>query len=68
MEHNDTRDLITTAAAASILGLTPSALSAWRREKKGPPFYAVGGVYRYDRREVIEYRESLRTDPAAEVA
>lgn len=33
--------------AAEFLNVSQATLSRWRREKVGPPFLQVGGVYRY---------------------
>lgn len=33
---------------AEFLTVSQATLSRWRREKVGPPFVQVGGVYRYN--------------------
>jgi len=33
---------------AEFLNVSQATLSRWRREKVGPPFGQVGGVYRYN--------------------
>lgn len=33
---------------AAYLNVSQATLSRWRREKVGPPFLQVGGVYRYN--------------------
>lgn len=33
--------------ASEFLNVSQATLSRWRREKVGPPFVQVGGVYRY---------------------
>lgn len=32
---------------AEFLNVSQATLSRWRREKVGPPFLQIGGVYRY---------------------
>lgn len=34
--------------ASEFLTVSQATLSRWRREKVGPPFVQVGGVYRYN--------------------
>ena len=34
--------------ASEFLTVSQATLSRWRREKVGPPFIQVGGVYRYN--------------------
>lgn len=34
--------------ASEFLTVSQATLSRWRREKVGPPFLQVGGVYRYN--------------------
>ena len=33
---------------AEFLNVSQATLSRWRRERVGPPFVQVGGVYRYN--------------------
>lgn len=66
MEHR-TRDLITTAAAAALLGVSPQALYKWRRENRGPQPYRICGTYRYDRNELLAFLEASRPDQSEEV-
>jgi transposase-like protein len=60
VEHNKQPDLISTAAAAALLGVTPQALYKWRKEGKGPQPYCLDGLYRYDRAVVMEYIKAAR--------
>ena len=55
-------DLISESEAASLLDFTSEAMG-YRRRVSGdcPPFYDVGGVVRYSRREVLAWRR-LRCD------
>ena len=50
-------DLISESEAASLLDCTPQAMG-YRRRVSGdcPPFYDVGGLVRYSRREVLAWR------------
>ena len=50
-------DLISESEAAILLDCTPQAMG-YRRRVSGdcPPFYDVGGLVRYSRREVLAWR------------
>ena len=53
-------ELLTSFEVADRLGLSPWALTAWRRHHKGPPFVRVGRkTIRYPRRDFDEWLASL---------
>lgn len=50
--NHDLPILLDTAAAARLLGLSPSTLEKWRfyRDPEAPPVIRIGRTVRYDRR------------------
>lgn len=52
---------ITSKQAAEILGLTTHrTLDVWRTQGRGPDYFKIGSAVRYDRDEVIAWREARR--------
>ncbi|OJU41475.1 MAG: DNA-binding protein [Microbacterium sp. 69-10] len=47
---------------AEFLNVSQATLSRWRREKVGPPFLQVGGVYRYNPVTVRAWVTKQETD------
>lgn len=56
-------NLISETEAAKILGLTVSALQKWRRTKKGPAYFRVGGAIRYSPDELDRFIQAGRVEP-----
>jgi excisionase family DNA binding protein len=54
--------LLTTAEAASIIGVAERTLRRWSNNKEGPPFTQIGGRRFYDRAEVEEWRRAQRVE------
>ena len=54
--------MIGTAEAAKLLGYQQTTLRRWRAEKKNLPAYKVGGRWRYNRSEVIDFRNAGRRE------
>lgn len=46
------RMLLNAAAAGARLGVTPGTLAKWRIYGRGPRFAKIGGLVRYDAREL----------------
>lgn len=57
---DESRTLLTTAQAAELLGIHPDTLRHYRRTVPHIPHYRIGGAYRYDRREVLEFFRSCK--------
>jgi predicted site-specific integrase-resolvase len=54
--------MVPAKEAARIIGIAPPTLCAWRKAKKGPPYYArVGRIY-YDRSDLSEWIKGLRIE------
>ena len=51
---------MTTAQAATYLGLSPRTLESYRCRGGGPPYYDLGGVVRYLLSDVIEWASKRR--------
>lgn len=51
--------------AADYLGVSQSLLKKWRSEDRGPAYYRFGRRIVYLVRELDEFREAQRHEPAA---
>lgn len=59
-------DLLTATEAATILNIAPSTLRDWANKGYGPCVYRLGPrQFRWDRREVLHFVASRRSDGAA---
>jgi predicted DNA-binding transcriptional regulator AlpA len=60
--------LLTERETATMLAdVSPKTLRNWRYLRQGPPFVKVGGMVRYDRREVERWlvRRTVQTSDRA---
>lgn len=65
---HDSRDLLTTREAATLIHISPRTLEGYRLRGGGPPFYRVGGrAIRYDVGEVLAWAKSVRLLSTSEV-
>ena len=55
--------LLDTNLAARILGCAPSALTKFRRQRRGPPYVRVGKLIRYRRIDLVRWLKSQRVSP-----
>jgi excisionase family DNA binding protein len=53
-------ELLTEAEAAKLLTVSTVTLARWRREGTGPPWFRVGGRFRYRRDELLAWLEEQR--------
>lgn len=57
-------NMISTRAAAAILGISPDTLRGWRAQQKGPQYLAYNSRnVRYDERDVLLWRASFLVAP-----
>jgi predicted site-specific integrase-resolvase len=62
----DSRTVMDPRAAAEYLGIARQTLARWRVEgRTGPPWYKLGGLVRYDCRELETWLRANRR-PAAD--
>lgn len=52
------------AEVARICGRAVRTVEFWRWQKAGPPYYRVCGAVRYNKAEVIAFREAARIEPS----
>lgn len=66
----DSRNLISSAEAARLLGLRSDGwLRRMRSDKDASlPYFHLGRAVRYDEAEVLAFREACRVDPESEAA
>lgn len=58
---HDSRDLLTTAQAAKIVGLSPRTLEGYRLRGNGPTYFRVGKrAVRYDVSDVLAWAKRVR--------
>ena len=62
------RELLTTEAAACVLGLKPGTLEVWRWRGCGPAYSRVGSRIRYSIDDLRAYLVTRRVDPRASAA
>lgn len=55
--------LLTEQEAADYLGLTRSALSAWRTARKGPPYMKLEGSVRYSEAQLAAWARERVVHP-----
>jgi len=56
-------DLMTADETAELLRISTSTLHDWATRSEGPPVYRLGPRHhRWDRRDVLEWLESRRSD------
>ena len=55
--------LLTTPAAAMILGIRPGTLYNWRADNKGPKYFKAGGKVLYDKKDLHKWIEDKKVDP-----
>jgi predicted DNA-binding transcriptional regulator AlpA len=59
-------EMLTTDAAAQVLGVAPATLDAWRcYRRSGPPFVRLGRAVRYRRADLEQYihGRTVRAEP-----
>ena len=56
---------MTTKQVAEFYQISAATLENWRWLKKGPAYSRIGRLVRYDRQDVIRFRESHRVDAEA---
>ncbi|MFM0335639.1 helix-turn-helix domain-containing protein [Paraburkholderia fungorum] len=54
-------ELLDETELAGALRVSVSTVQSWRYQKKGPPFFKVGGAVRYRRSDLDEYIASQAT-------
>ena len=64
MQSNAPEELLTAAETANRLRVHNDTLARWRNEGHGPPFFKLGGTYRYPADELERWIRSRFTDPA----
>lgn len=52
------RRLLTSRQAAEHLGLKEQTLANWRYQRKGPPYFRVGALVKYDERDLDAWLEA----------
>ncbi|MCA9501881.1 MAG: helix-turn-helix domain-containing protein [Spirochaetaceae bacterium] len=57
---------LTETQAAERVGIKPGTLAHWRSAGTGPPYVKVGGRVRYLTRDLDDWLDSRRVEPAAE--
>ena len=60
------KSFITSAEAAKRLAVSVATLPRWRSDKKGPPAYRFGKVWKYDEAELTDYIQSCRVSSSDE--
>ncbi len=50
-------ELLSSEEAGALLKIEPLTLATWRFQKKGPPYYKLGGLVRYDKAALIKWVE-----------
>ena len=61
-------DRLTSAEAASYLGVKMETLNTWRCKNKGPAYYKMGRVINYTRRDLDAYLDlNMRRVATAEM-
>ncbi len=66
MRIKDQPELLDQDQAAEFLGLTANTLMAWRSRKRYDlPYIKVGGLVRYDVRDLITFLESRKVRQVA---
>jgi predicted DNA-binding transcriptional regulator AlpA len=56
--EDTTQQLISTMAAAKLLGLSPSTLSKWRMKGTGPEYIKVGTRVLYERADIAAWLDA----------
>ncbi|KAA9154789.1 helix-turn-helix domain-containing protein [Microbacterium lushaniae] len=57
----DVQPLLTSKEVGVILDVSPSTLSRWREDGRGPRFLNLNGIIRYMHDDVREYIDGNRT-------
>lgn len=57
--------LLDSREVAAYLNISESTLSRWRADRKGPPFFRVGGITRYRLDAVEDWLAALTADEHA---
>jgi len=61
MGKRESSEFLSSYQVADLLGLSPWALTVWRRNHKGPEFFRLGrNTIRYPRRELEAWLALLR--------
>lgn len=65
---NDSRDLLTTREAATLIHISPRTLEGYRLRGGGPPFYRVGPrCVRYDVGDLLAWAKRARLFSTSEI-
>lgn len=60
----ESTDLVDTATAAELLGVTADSLNRWRRNRVGPPWMQIGvRMVKYRRSAIEEYLRAQTETP-----
>ena len=62
-ERRDSSTLLTEDAAARSLGLSASALRAWRQQGRGPRFLRINRTVRYRDADLRAFLEATIVEP-----
>lgn len=62
------RELLDTEAAAEYLGVRPQTLANWRYLGRGPRYYRVVSLVKYDRADLDAWLETTVTEPEPQPA
>lgn len=63
MKENYANEGMTTAQAATIMGISAGSLNNMRSRKAGPKYFKIGKSIRYLRLDVIKYINDRTIDP-----
>lgn len=56
------QNLINTAEAAKLLGISAIGLFRRRKDKVGPPYYRVGNKVLYSKEEILKFLEKTKVE------
>jgi len=59
----DPNELVSETEAAKLIRQRPATLTAWRHEKRGPPYVKVGRRVLYHRVDIAIWLRTQRRDP-----
>lgn len=55
MQHNINKKYVSPIEAQEIFGISEATLANWRCSKKGPNFYKIGGLVKYNIEEFEQW-------------
>lgn len=62
------QDFLTVSEAAAYVGLSESTLNHYRVTGKGPPYFRLGRLVRYDRNQLEAWARSDQRQSTSEMA